>query len=519
MHSTSRLSSLVKAHQHLPFVRDVELTKLVDEHAELRESVCLYTQKILSADSNKNLTLSILQDMMWSILVILWNNHLLSDYQIMPAILNAVSDKSELSRLVSELLVKEKQLKNALDMVASLQTRSVYTPEVAARETINFDASSVTDSPLPVHLVDTFTITNSPLLVDTPTEFVNETVFLSQSSSTVEKIVYTTSTQSTYSRPITSDTQTLFMFPKFESRASVPPLSEPIDHWQFDHEIEEKEIELVLFTDDKHVQTNLVLCDFAKTEKISIQNPETKLQIELFLEIDVLKYLEKLQNICSDLVCIESSVAVLSLVKTDWVSISQSSHSGEVDHKVTLEPLAKSVEMPIEPQLAKAIIKKEFPADLSLERKQVREIDSHSLQLDVLSTKATTSDHLIVKQVDQLEQVENYFDDRDSKLKLTSSLSFIFEVDYADSSTQTKEDLRNLRFDGRSHEQFVKETDEHYQLCPGEHYKLCRSVFERLYRDAFERLERHEAAAALARQLDTEEYLAKHAPSEIWEID
>ena len=124
MEENSRLIALVKMHQTMPHIREVELSKLMDSEPQLVDAVCYFSQKLVASSGNRNITVTILQDLLWTILGTLWDNDILvrkRDIVVKNDDPMQGSVTASRASTAGELLSKEKQLKNAIETIKTLK--------------------------------------------------------------------------------------------------------------------------------------------------------------------------------------------------------------------------------------------------------------------------------------------------------------------------------------------------------------------------------------------------------------
>lgn len=105
----------ISMHKSFPHLREIEITKLIENEPLLGDAVCDFGYKMLIAKDNHNMIINFLEEFLWTTLVKLWDTGNLSQ--------SPAAKKHESNTLggAVELAIKEKQLKSAQDIIKSLR--------------------------------------------------------------------------------------------------------------------------------------------------------------------------------------------------------------------------------------------------------------------------------------------------------------------------------------------------------------------------------------------------------------
>jgi hypothetical protein len=126
MNRTERIQFTLKSQHSFEFLRELELRKLITEGSDLEDVVKLFSYKLAHTQQNENVTLTIIQDLLWAILTALWDNDYLISKQDILVKLNRIPAKSLVDSNSNEIetpTVKDNELKNAFETIISLRGR------------------------------------------------------------------------------------------------------------------------------------------------------------------------------------------------------------------------------------------------------------------------------------------------------------------------------------------------------------------------------------------------------------
>ena len=139
MHSETRLEALLKAQDSLPFMREIELTKLVHTEPRIIDALCFFTDKLYKAPGNRSYMMTTCQDFVWTVLSALW------DMGVISKKLDTLKQGEDAKpnhqshpvgfEISGELLSKEKQIRSQNETIKTLKNDvSRLTKQLKARE-------------------------------------------------------------------------------------------------------------------------------------------------------------------------------------------------------------------------------------------------------------------------------------------------------------------------------------------------------------------------------------------------
>ena len=121
MEKETRINALFKIHDKIKHRREFEIDGIVKQMPKLLEAVAYYAQKAVCVAGNRNATLNVVEDHLWSILGSLWDDRLLIPRKGSPV---ARTDKcDDQTSQHSELIATQNKLNTALDLIDSLRSQ------------------------------------------------------------------------------------------------------------------------------------------------------------------------------------------------------------------------------------------------------------------------------------------------------------------------------------------------------------------------------------------------------------